>query len=461
MQSLENENYNGYHAGEEGMDQRRGPARPTNFGQGVGNTVPSQRKKTMRNDVIDNLCSNFNQDLLISKTFYFFFFSAFGSLFPLMAVYFKQLGMNATQSGIVIGIRPLIEFLSAPFWGSLADRFQKGKLMLLFSLSCWIVFTLSLAFVQPPASSCIKFHNSSYHVLYTPYSERVKRDISQDVLDNVSVSVTSDWALEKSNGEEEAARYKRENEIEEDPHKLPPGYIVGLSPGKVDYTVNYKENKHTSYVSPSFSSLVYEKGDVQEVFFLLLLLVVIGEFFSAPAITMADTVTLAYLAENPDNYGKQRMFGSLGWGLAMFFVGVALDQSTSFANHPCRPHRMERNYTICFATFSVLMGCALLAATQFKFFYDEVPDTSQGTDFQMKAMSNGPDLVQTAGGGITTTAAPIPTKEPPKTDSPMGKVPIDRLGVPFFLAIATHVFVIPFHFRVKCLPKPPRKSRKC
>lgn len=61
------------------------------------------------------------------------------------------------------------------------------------------------------------------------------------------------------------------------------------------------------------------------------------------------------------------MFGSLGWGLAMFFMGIALDNSTSFTTHPCAPLKLERNYTICFATFSVLMGAALLTATQIKY----------------------------------------------------------------------------------------------
>lgn len=66
-----------------------------------------------------------------------------------------------------------------------------------------------------------------------------------------------------------------------------------------------------------------------------------------------------------NRYGHQRMFGSLGWGLAMFFVGIALDHSTAFSTHPCGgPQRYEKNYTICFATFSVLMGAALITATQ-------------------------------------------------------------------------------------------------
>lgn len=64
------------------------------------------------------------------------------------------------------------------------------------------------------------------------------------------------------------------------------------------------------------------------------------------------------------------MFGSLGWGLAMFFVGIALDHSIVFPDHPCDPNPREKNYTICFATFSVLMGAALITATQINFKYD-------------------------------------------------------------------------------------------
>lgn len=112
--------------------------------------------------------------------------------------------------------------------------------------------------------------------------------------------------------------------------------------------------------------------DIQKAFLLLLLLVVIGEFFSAPAITLADSAVITLLGEDADRYGHQRMFGSLGWGLAMFFVGIALDHSTSFPDHPCDPDQKEKNYTICFATFSVLMGAALITATQINFKYETI-----------------------------------------------------------------------------------------
>lgn len=114
------------------------------------------------------LFGTIDQELLIVKGFYFCFYSAFGSLFPLMGVYFKQMGMNATQCGFLIGSRPFVEFLAAPFWGSLADRWQRGKLLLLASLAAWILFTVPLGSLQPPATSCMEIGKNDTAKLVTP-----------------------------------------------------------------------------------------------------------------------------------------------------------------------------------------------------------------------------------------------------------------------------------------------------
>ena len=76
------------------------------------------------------------------------------------------------------------------------------------------------------------------------------------------------------------------------------------------------------------------------------------------------------------------MFGSLGWALAMFSVGILLDHSKAFTNHPCgKAGPDERNYSVCFAIYSCLMGCALIIATQFKFDYGD------GEQIPLKAMA--------------------------------------------------------------------------
>lgn len=334
--------------------------------------------------------------------------------------------------------------------------------MLLFSLLSWIVFTLALAFIQPPASSCVMF-NATHHLLFVPEktTTREKRSVMLDLNDYNPLYEDQDlidmaMAVEESRLEEQinntyddvidnldeeeignwlmGIRQRRAKEPDE-PEEKEKGkektfkeiryQTAGKSPNPVEYTLNYNQDKHTSYVSPRFSSIVYKWEDVQETFFLLVLLIVLGEFFSAPAITLADSATLSYLADNADNYGKQRMFGSLGWGLAMFFVGIALDQSTSFPDHPCGPHERERNYTICFATFSVLMGCALIAATQFRFDYesldDQIPMKSvQQNGTQPPPQVKGSSLPSFLTEGTVMDDSPIPL--PPKKEETAPKV---------------------------------------
>lgn len=370
-------------------------------------------------DFVEGFLASINQDLLVSKTFYFFFFSAFGSLFPLLAVYFKQMGMNATQSGLLIGIRPLVEFISAPMWGGVADRFKKGKTILLCSLACWIIFTLSLAFVQPPAASCIDY-NDTHHVLYSPDTggERYRRSVQDDFW--IDVAAEEQTLLSprhpKRAPSTEAPSLPQVERGRSKAKQLPPNYVVGKSPNTVEYTLNYNQERHTSYISPPFSSIVYKYEDVQEVFFLLLLLIVLGEYFSAPAITLADSATLSHLGENMDHYGRQRMFGSLGWGVAMFFVGIALDHSTSFPNHPCGPYEKERNYTICFATFSVLMGCAFISATQLKFEYEpDQPDNIVLKPVVMNSDASKPITIEDIAPGIPQARPPKPEQKEPET----------------------------------------------
>ncbi|CAL1534798.1 unnamed protein product [Lymnaea stagnalis] len=382
---------------------------PTNGAriQGQGQLpAKSVKQSPFSRDFIDSMFTVVNKDLLFCKLFYFFFFGAFGSLFPLLAIYFKQLGMNASQSGVLIGFRPFIEFLSAPFWGGLADKWRRGKEMLLFSLVCWIVFTLAIAFVRPPAHKCITF-NGTHNLLEVPLTRR-RRDAStvtdfnmapHHVMGRTHHGYAHRSDLHQLNDPTQDIKFPflEPTTVDiltagariSDPDVMG-GYstldhdVIVLPDDMSPYYTNHRY-KRSPYVDPSkiayangtnmkglvfnkHSAIVYLEDEVAQAFFTLLLLVIIGEFFSAPAITFADSVTLSFLGEDTQNYGRQRMFGSLGWGLAMFFVGMALDHSTTFPDHPCgKAHFSEKNYTVCFAVFSVLMSCAFLAALQFRF----------------------------------------------------------------------------------------------
>ena len=95
-----------------------------------------------------------NRELLVYKAFYFFFLSAFGSIFPYLPVYFRQIGLPASQVGLLIGVRPIVQLASAPFWAIVADKYRKRKAVLVMSTLAWLIMTLSLAFVEPTNVIC-------------------------------------------------------------------------------------------------------------------------------------------------------------------------------------------------------------------------------------------------------------------------------------------------------------------
>lgn len=79
-----------------------------------------------------------------------------------MSVYFRQIGLSASHVGLLIGIRPIIQFASAPFWAIMADRYKKRKPILVMSIFAWLIMTLALAFVEPTTEICeMRIENNS------------------------------------------------------------------------------------------------------------------------------------------------------------------------------------------------------------------------------------------------------------------------------------------------------------
>ena len=95
-----------------------------------------------------------NQDLLVPKLSFFFYFMAIGAFLPYLGVFYKQLWITARESGILLGIRPFIKTLVSPLWGMLADAFNRPKLILLISIFGCLVGYFSQSIVSPFELPC-------------------------------------------------------------------------------------------------------------------------------------------------------------------------------------------------------------------------------------------------------------------------------------------------------------------
>ncbi|XP_072302886.1 major facilitator superfamily domain-containing protein 6-A-like [Eucyclogobius newberryi] len=354
-----------------------------------------------------------NTNLLVSKVFYFFFYAAYGSLHPLLAVYYKQLGMSPSRSGMLVGIRYFIEFCSAPFWGVVADRFKKGKVVLLFSVFCWLTFNLGIGFVKPAEMKCVETllptTSTTTLTIATTRSTTTIQTTATTLLTNISRLNAEIWNTSASRRGLGVSAYPVSlvlpSNISESalgaantivaPLNTTKGITNSITASSNSTTPAPAEAPNSTLPSPNSTHtlaptlapeyhITYNEDQVESIFLLILLVVIVGEFFSAPAITIVDTVTLQYLGKARDRYGLQRMWGSLGWGLAMLLVGIGIDHThltVAIAGLGCIiPDFRLHNYRMAFIVFGVLMGLAFAVATQFHFennegYLSEVPES--------------------------------------------------------------------------------------
>lgn len=333
-------------------------------------------------DCCERMCLRVNSHLLISKVFYFFFYAAYGSLHPLLAVYYKQLGMSASRSGLLVGIRYFIEFCSAPFWGVVADRFKKGKAVLLFSVMCWLVFNCGIGFVQPAEMKCEAKGVSTTTVppltttlapenFTSPDNSTNHTKTRRSVRDFPDVSEVAHTSF--------SVPYRLKRSVDENSTSAP----VNATELVPNSTLQTATTPSPSPTPKTDHQIIYNQDQVENIFLIILLVIIVGEFFSAPAVTIVDTVTLQYLGKKRDRYGLQRMWGSLGWGLAMLAVGIWIDHThitVLIDGIGCvLPEYRLHNYRLAFIVFGVLMGVAFVVATQFYFdkgeeYRQELPD---------------------------------------------------------------------------------------
>lgn len=385
-------------------------------------------------------CCAINKVYLVSKGFYFFFFSAQGSLLPYLALFFKQLELPASQIGVITGMKPYIAFFFIPFWGCVADRFKKGKLLFVVSMISVILGMVAYALV--PINICETESTASVSRRVTPkgfdgssYSKDIRSALQH-------VSIPSHQADErptrniKTRPEDDSelhkkSRQKRGKLLNEWRHSRISKLIRKVSSMeetmKLDgfdensklVKFNVKTGRGARQSSNNATSLdgVSEMADesLEEtpwsqsdmialqgqkskrapsrkntfIFLYLLLATIFTTILSCPSLTLADTATVNLLKQNDEThkYGKQRMWGSVGYGSMAFLVGSAVSRT-----HLCPPgsaRRKDVNYYPCFAMYVVYNIIALVIGSRFEFNNDGKTDAQETNESATSTKDEG------------------------------------------------------------------------
>ena len=326
-----------------------------------GKECSSRSPKTITDSMSDEL--QVDKTLLLYKAFYFLFFAGFGASFPYMSLYFKQIGLNASSVGILAGIRPIIQFISGPFWAILADRFKARKAVFLFSIFSWLVMTVALLIPTPHKTQCrnlmANVNSTQKHLTVLRRQHSTQPAIDKRREQNIAVPVLDESMKDygSAKGQQNTFSFFRNS-----PFQV---YFLKTSNKEPEYAVRTSSNTY---------ELVYDENEIYQVFIYLLILVVSGEFLEAPTFIMADTALLQKLGEKRRNYGKTRLFGSLGFAFGSLVVGGLLD-STEYTF--CG--QVMNNYSVLFYSFAIVMAIAFVfGAWMFEFTYDEVENSKTG-----------------------------------------------------------------------------------
>lgn len=85
----------------------------------------------------------------LRNIFHLFFAAAKACLLPFITLYFRQLGLTATQTGIVIGVQLWLRIWVSPMWMRCAVRFNKKHFVLMFSIFIMMASSLFMTLIPP------------------------------------------------------------------------------------------------------------------------------------------------------------------------------------------------------------------------------------------------------------------------------------------------------------------------
>lgn len=86
--------------------------------------------------------------LVAPKIYYFAYYAGMSALTPFLALYYRQVGLDGLQIGVLAGIPPFVAWIAAPLWGALADATQRHRLLMVTANCCAIVVVLALSWVE-------------------------------------------------------------------------------------------------------------------------------------------------------------------------------------------------------------------------------------------------------------------------------------------------------------------------
>ena len=338
----------------------------------------------------------------LPTAYYYFFYGALGSLFPFVNLYYRAVGMDPWQIGILGGIRPLIALLFAPIWCFVSNKYKIRKIILVVSLVSWVAFTVPLLFMPHSFATdqCPNQGNNTSSAELSLTNEDSTTDHEKRELNNISLVnyrglVSSEEPNDLPEHEQNDRNFQRQR-LNGKTSKRDAGSTCvksrlasshsrfaalkrssvnsfNLSGMKLEVITskNAETNQRKPFDFKSRGAPYYNKRKnpySDAIFTELLFIVFAGEIFQSPTDdlnTHFDGTFLEHLGVLYQNVINNNIYSSIGIGLIAFITGLTL----RFAPKITICDVEYANYHIAFIIFSLLMAVAIVISIKFDFTY--------------------------------------------------------------------------------------------
>ncbi|KAI8506308.1 hypothetical protein Bbelb_157350 [Branchiostoma belcheri] len=293
--------------------------------------------------------------LVTLKLYYFLFFGGIACFVPYISVYLRQLGLLSYQAGIISGTYPFFTFLLKPVLGAAADKFDRHKQTLMLCLFLTYCLMFSTMFVPPvkrgePQISADCFSCESWCGNSSTQNLRLQSPVllhQAQGLCNCSKLQEDDSFVQTSSDKNLTERTLSSTSLQLRCSTKSGCFLCPCNTTESDCDV---EVNHLG-----------TDTNLGWTFWILFFLLVPAQALQNASRPQADAHTMQLLKNNPSDYGKQRLWGAVGFGLASVIAGFAMDNFSEG-----RQNQDETDYSVTFYMFAGF-GTATLLTVAFGF----------------------------------------------------------------------------------------------
>ncbi|XP_011861264.1 PREDICTED: major facilitator superfamily domain-containing protein 6-B [Vollenhovia emeryi] len=331
------------------------------------------------------MLQNVNKELAPIKSHYFLYNAGTGPMVQFLPTIGKQLGFSATVVGTIYTVLPISGLIAKPLFGSLADKFSLHKTFFLLFEALLAIAFFSIYFIPELDSSAnvtLVCDND------LPYLEICPRtEFSKDVLGSVVYEYHADAVCHLSckevsrgflalSGKNVSMNSTFEFDVGFDMYQdlvtkdcvdvRLRTFIYGISHVPVCGGQLRTWCTATCDNNTAFNHLLREakdsRGDMKHSsyqFHLFLWAAIISWIGMAVVVSIADAICFDLLGhERRKDYGKQKMWGSIGFGIFGISAGYLIDLSSK--------GQYEKDYTCIFYIMLVAMVADIVVSATLK-----------------------------------------------------------------------------------------------